>query len=215
MTIRSPGWPALTRWSCSTCHCGCAGGGRSAAAAGGATSGLGCFGGGDRAARSSWQRSQPTRPMLTSWCFGGVGPWIAGGLPPSDPALGDTSHDLACNADVMPYALLFTDEGGMSRFEDVEVRLDPVDPAPDQLGLSGPIPATAVLCGRAPADGSHPEQPESRRQLMICLSGSGEITATGETRQFVPGDVLLVEDVDGRGHASRTIEGFTVAVVVL
>lgn len=50
---------------------------------------------------------------------------------------------------------------------------------------------------------------------MICLSGSGEITATGETRVFAPGDVLLVEDVDGRGHASRTAEGFTVAVVVL
>jgi hypothetical protein len=115
----------------------------------------------------------------------------------------------------MHYTRLFTDEAGMSRFEDVKVRLDPADPAPDQLGLSEPIPATAVLFGRAPADGSHPEQPESRRQLMICLSGSGEITATGETRRFAPGDVLLVEDVDGRGHASRTTDGFTVAVVVL
>jgi hypothetical protein len=115
----------------------------------------------------------------------------------------------------MRYTRLFSDEAGRARFEDVEVPLDPADPAPDQLGLSGPIPATAVLFGRAPAGGSHPEQPEARRQLMICLSGTGEITATGETRVFGPGDVLLVEDVDGSGHASRTTEGFTVAVVVL
>jgi quercetin dioxygenase-like cupin family protein len=50
---------------------------------------------------------------------------------------------------------------------------------------------------------------------MICLSGSGEITASGETRAFRPGDVLLVEDVDGVGHSSSTSEGFTVAAVVL
>lgn len=30
-----------------------------------------------------------------------------------------------------------------------------------------------------------------------------------------PGDVLLAEDVDGIGHASRTTEGFTAVVVVL
>jgi hypothetical protein len=50
---------------------------------------------------------------------------------------------------------------------------------------------------------------------MICLSGSGEITASGETRVFRPGDVLLVEDVDGVGHSSSSPEGFTVAAVVL
>jgi hypothetical protein len=47
------------------------------------------------------------------------------------------------------------------------------------------------------------------------LSGSCEITASGETRVFRPGDVLLVEDVDGAGHSSSTSEGFTVVAVVL
>ena len=50
---------------------------------------------------------------------------------------------------------------------------------------------------------------------MICLSGSGEVTASGETRRFGPGDVLLVEDVDGVGHSSSTEGGFTVVAVVL
>jgi len=42
-----------------------------------------------------------------------------------------------------------------------------------------------------------------------------EITATGETRTFGPGDVLLVEDTTGTGHSSRSATGFTAAVVVL
>jgi quercetin dioxygenase-like cupin family protein len=113
------------------------------------------------------------------------------------------------------YTRLFSDAQGMARFQDVEVTLDPDDPAPDELSVSEPMPATAVLFGRAPAGGSHPEQPESRRQIMICLSGSGEVTASGETRVFRPGDVLLVEDVDGVGHSSSTSEGFTVVAVVL
>ena len=50
---------------------------------------------------------------------------------------------------------------------------------------------------------------------MICVSGSGEITASGETRTFRTGDVLLVEDVDGVGHSSSTAEGFTVVAVIL
>jgi hypothetical protein len=116
---------------------------------------------------------------------------------------------------LLRYTRLFTDEEGEARFDDVEVPLHPEDPPPDVLSLSDPIPATAVLFGRAAAGGSHPTQPESRRQLMICLSGSGEITASGETRVFRPGDVLLVEDVDGAGHSSSTSEGFTVTAVVL
>ena len=50
---------------------------------------------------------------------------------------------------------------------------------------------------------------------MICIAGSGEITASGETRTFRAGDVLLVEDVDGVGHSSSTAEGFTVVAVIL
>jgi hypothetical protein len=62
------------------------------------------------------------------------------------------------------YTRLFTDPQGMARFEEVEVALEPHDPAPGELSMSEPMPATAVLFGRAPAGGSHPEQPEGRRQ---------------------------------------------------
>ena len=101
------------------------------------------------------------------------------------------------------YTRLYSDDDGQARFEDVEVVLDPDDPAPDQLSVSVPMGATAVLFERTPAGGSHPAQPEARRQLMICIAGSGHITASDETRTFRAGDVLLVEDVDGVGHSAR------------
>jgi hypothetical protein len=113
------------------------------------------------------------------------------------------------------YTRLFSDAQGQARFEDVQVAFEPDDPHPDEFSVSAPMAARAVLFGRAPAGGSHPEQPEARRQIMICIEGSGEITASGETRTFRVGDVLLVEDVDGVGHSSSTAEGFTVVVVVL
>jgi hypothetical protein len=46
-------------------------------------------------------------------------------------------------------------------------------------------------------------------------SGRVEVTATGETRTFGPGDILLVEDIEGFGHSSRTPDGFVAAFVVL
>ena len=113
------------------------------------------------------------------------------------------------------YTRLYADDDGLARFEDIDLPLTPEVPLPDDLSVSQPLPAAAVLFALAPAGGSHPEQPEARRQLIICTSGSGEITASGETRTFGPGDVLLVEDVDGVGHSSATAEGFTAVVVVL
>jgi hypothetical protein len=110
---------------------------------------------------------------------------------------------------------LFADEHGQARFEDTEISLAPGNPPPDAMSVSPPWPASAVLFGRGPAGGSHPEQPEHRRQLVIGVTGSVEVTATGETRTFGPGDVLLVEDTEGFGHSSRSSEGFVAAFVLL
>jgi hypothetical protein len=113
------------------------------------------------------------------------------------------------------YTRLFTDDDGFSRFEDVDVALTPEVPVPGQLSISDPMPAAAVLFAAAPADDSHPEQPEARRQLIIGLTGSVEVITRDETRVFGPGDALLAEDLDGPGHASHTSDGFTAVVVVL
>jgi len=116
---------------------------------------------------------------------------------------------------MVPVTRLYADRDGHARFEDTEIALAPDDPPPDQMSMSQPWQASAVLFGRGPAGGSHAEQPEHRRQLVVGISGRVEVTASGETRTFGPGDVLLVEDTEGFGHSSRSAEGFLAAFVVL
>ena|ERR1700754_2809127 len=110
---------------------------------------------------------------------------------------------------------IFADEQGHARFEDVQISFSPTDPPPGAMSVSQPYAASGVLFARVPAADSHPAQPEHRRQLVIGVSGSVEVTATGETRTFGPGDVLLVEDTTGTGHSSRTSDGFVAAFVLL
>ncbi len=98
---------------------------------------------------------------------------------------------------------LYADEDGNARFQDVEVAFTPDDPPPDATSVSPPLPASAVLFARASAGGGHGEQPEHQRQLAIGVSGTVEITASGETRRFGPGDVLLIEDTEGVGSLRR------------
>ena len=46
--------------------------------------------------------------------------------------------------------------------------------------------------------------PAPRRQYLFTLSGQMEIgIGDGSVRRFGPGDVLMVEDLTGRGHTTR------------
>jgi quercetin dioxygenase-like cupin family protein len=50
--------------------------------------------------------------------------------------------------------------------------------------------------------------PAPRRQFVIMLSGQMEIgLPDGSMHRFGPGDVLLAEDVTGKGHTRRVIGG--------
>ena len=45
-----------------------------------------------------------------------------------------------------------------------------------------------------------------RRQFIVHLEGAVEVEASdGERRRFGPGDVVLVEDLEGRGHVTRWV----------
>src|SRR3954464_9063753 len=114
---------------------------------------------------------------------------------------------------LMPALLrIVADEFGMARFEDLDLK---VQPQLGGLSASAPIAASAALIANAPAGNGPPEQPEARRQLAIVLAGSCTVTASGETRTCLPGDLLLVEDTVGAGHSSTTEEGFTALMVAL
>jgi hypothetical protein len=145
---------------------------------------------------------------------GGNGSGYRDGQATPTPPVPDRSILVAMDHTTVRMIRLFTGPDGVSRFADVDVPLRP-GAAPDELSVSEPMAATAVLFGGGPAGGGHAEQPEARRQLIIGISGTAEITAGGETRILGPGDVLLAEDLTGAGHSSRSESGFTAAVVVL
>jgi hypothetical protein len=113
------------------------------------------------------------------------------------------------------YLRIYSDADGRARFEECEMPLAPPDPALDELGISAPLPALAAFFVRAPAGGGHPEQPEARRMLAVVTSGEVEVIAAGDTRVGRPGDVLLIEDTEGFGHASRTGPGFSAIMIAL
>src|SRR5687768_262264 len=100
---------------------------------------------------------------------------------------------------------IVTGVDGKTHFDDVEI---PLSDAGSIGRLSGMIPATGVVFRETPADYDYDWHPAPRRQYIVLLDGAIEITVgDGETRQFRGGDVLLVEDTEGRGHRTRTIDG--------
>jgi uncharacterized cupin superfamily protein len=57
--------------------------------------------------------------------------------------------------------------------------------------------------GRKPDVGVHHAP---RRQFLVVLGGELEIVTTlGQQRRLQPGDVLLADDVESKGHISRDV----------
>jgi len=106
------------------------------------------------------------------------------------------------------YARLYTDQEGESHFADLALDLtlsDYAPPAPP-LELSSFTPSNQIGFMNAPAGWSSSWHPSNGRNLFVVLSGEWEVTASdGESRRFLAGSVLLVEDTTGRGHSSRVV----------
>ena len=103
----------------------------------------------------------------------------------------------------MHYTRIYTDASGESRFERVEVPLGDKGP----IGyLSGAFRVRSLEFRENPPDYDWDFHNAPARQFVILLDGEIEITSSlGETRKFGPGDILLAEDTEGKGHRSRNI----------
>ena len=45
-----------------------------------------------------------------------------------------------------------------------------------------------------------------RRQFLFIIKGKSEVTAAdGEKREFVPGDIVLMDDTTGQGHITKAV----------
>jgi quercetin dioxygenase-like cupin family protein len=94
----------------------------------------------------------------------------------------------------MKIVRIYTGTDGESHFEETETVMETIQAA------------ESVVFRTAPAGRFHDWHHPQRRQYVITLSGQWEIEiGDGTTRRFNPGDVLLAEDLEGRGHVSRVL----------
>jgi hypothetical protein len=100
---------------------------------------------------------------------------------------------------------LYVDGQGETHFRDIEVEWAETRPAGK---LSRRMPATGIIFRQTSGDYDLDWHPAPRRQYIINLDGGVEITVSdGEKRVIGAGEVLLVEDVTGKGHLSKAIAG--------
>ena len=103
---------------------------------------------------------------------------------------------------------LYAGDDGQSHFEDLNV------PTGEEEIVA--LKAGADLTFRRSPDGRFIDWHNApRRQYVLTLSGQMEIViGDGTVRMFGPGDVLLAEDLTGRGHTTRVVGGPRVSVSV-
>ncbi len=97
---------------------------------------------------------------------------------------------------------IYADESGESRFEDVDL---PTIEHP--AGIQSQLMAVDKLFVReSPGGGDQGWHRAPKKVLVVPLSGQVEVeVSSGELRRFGPGDILLAEDLDGKGHRTRTL----------
>ena len=95
-------------------------------------------------------------------------------------------------------------DDGESHFEELDLPLDTTQRRATSDWLPGSETAIGVSEALGPQDWHH----APRRQLVAVLSGMLEIeVGDGSTARFGPGDAFVADDLAGRGHLTRDIEG--------
>lgn len=93
----------------------------------------------------------------------------------------------------MKYTRLFASPDGNSHFENIEFKLD--GPHSDAMKTS------EMFIRNMNVGFDAPWHTISHRYFMTFIEGVLELTASdGDKRFFRPGDMLLIEDMTGKGH---------------
>jgi quercetin dioxygenase-like cupin family protein len=99
---------------------------------------------------------------------------------------------------------LYEDDDGQSHFRDIDVEW--VEEGPGGQ-LSERLPATGIIFRKVQPTYELDWHSAPRRQYIINLDAGVQITASdGEARIIGAGEVILVEDVSGKGHLSKAID---------
>lgn len=99
---------------------------------------------------------------------------------------------------------IYSDQNGESHFEDIEIPLKD----DGEIGfLSDQIPVKEIIFRTVKPEYDYDFHNAPQKQYIILLDGEIEIeTSLGEKRTFKGGEILLVEDTDGKGHKTRNLQ---------
>lgn len=109
--------------------------------------------------------------------------------------------------DAVTITCIKSDAKGDSYFEDISIPLKSVQIVANtpELFVSS-SQAAQHLFAINPSHWEGEMHVAPQRQYVIILSGCLEVTTSkGDTRQFKTGNIVLAEDVTGRGHKTVTI----------
>ena len=98
---------------------------------------------------------------------------------------------------------VYSDKDGESHFENVEIDLR----SAGEIGrLSDNYSAENIVFRENDSDYYYDWHTAPQRQYIILLDGEIELEVSdGEKRFFKGGDVILVEDIIGKGHRTKSI----------
>lgn len=99
---------------------------------------------------------------------------------------------------------IYSDENGDSHFEDIFIPLE----NQGEIGfLSENFPAEKVQFRKVSADYDYDFHVAPQKQYIVLLDGGVKIeTSLGEIREFPTGNILLMEDTEGKGHKTKNLE---------
>jgi hypothetical protein len=105
---------------------------------------------------------------------------------------------------MFPITRLYSDSNGDTRFEDISIPLQDTG----EIGkLSAALPVGSIIFREVEAAYDYNFHNAPQKQYLILIDGGIEIETTlGEKRQFNTGDVLLLEDTEGKGHRTRNLQ---------
>ena len=105
---------------------------------------------------------------------------------------------------MFPITRIYSDENGDTHFEDIAI---PLQDAGTIGKLSAPLPACNIIFRQVVESYDYTFHNAPHKQYILLLDGGIEIeTSLGDKRVFETGEVLLVEDVTGKGHRSKNLQ---------
>jgi hypothetical protein len=108
-------------------------------------------------------------------------------------------------------ARMYGDASRETHLETIELPLDPTRGSAEGLPAAG-----QVRFARFPADLHRVGATSDSLKYLVVLSGAGfEIQVTdGAKMQFLPGSILMTDDMDSKGHTIRALGGDSLIMYV-